>query len=787
MGTGLVKTFRVVHHLENQGIANPIVRLTDTNADINSPQFTHFVELLDPELVEVRKLFNPDLYEEAARVSSWKELLQKVAGGEEVENDTSFLKLPFFRPTLLSLQAKFQQLASSLDGPDENSTSSLHSSHSSPHTSLVAHLDSSLRTISSSSHFKQESLQLLNILHSLLTSPLPPSLPTHHPPDIFASGFTIFEPDDDISPRERFHSSLFDEADDEKLTRSLHRCHSVCRLVGTKNCILDIPEFFDRTVSVLSSSNNLLRAAAFSLFISFFDTTAITQMLPHLWDRLRSAFRDGQLEEQFALLRISTEWIVHQVDETCLHPFPASDFDWDGLLRADLRETETLIYSLILIEYIWTSSITDKFGKAKATYIILSFEQHQNAVTRIVSLFEDTRQMEALLGNYSLVSYCLLISLLSNRDFPPTLTNILTKHPENDEHHLALLHENVLFLLCHSSLNPHKPHQPPLDLLFERTLRMHPHVFFTSSSDPNLDFSPNLLDTALCGFHALCRRGVHVDLMEAEVVRCGKHLVNSLCLFITPLISDPFISFSISLHHSSFVSSFPFSLLTITAPFGDCHSVRELFRSVDKHDDISEDSSLESIVISHCQALERLNIPTGFGSALAHSNTHDTFYLFEDRIKPSISLDESLSSSHLPSTVLGGLSEEVNNTRTTVSDVGDLIRDLTPDNVEWILNSDPFLFCYETMLSPIPAVVSVNLEFVRRAVCLTSVGNRMEMVRFGMLEIVIRGVSESSFLEDYDNGICVIGILLRSIRDLENEEEMEDHDFSRLLSQTGLS
>ncbi|KAK2963714.1 hypothetical protein BLNAU_1280 [Blattamonas nauphoetae] len=141
-----------VHYMENHGFANPTVRLTTLELDLLTPQFTEFKELLEPELDEVKKYFDQKLIEEARRISSWKELLQKVAGGEEVENDTSFLKLPFFRPTLLSLQAKFQQLASSLDGSDENSTSSLHSSHSSPHTSLAAHLDSSLRTISSSSH-----------------------------------------------------------------------------------------------------------------------------------------------------------------------------------------------------------------------------------------------------------------------------------------------------------------------------------------------------------------------------------------------------------------------------------------------------------------------------------------------------------------------------------------------------------------------------------------------------------------------------------------------------------
>ncbi|KAK2948347.1 hypothetical protein BLNAU_16693 [Blattamonas nauphoetae] len=438
--------------------------------------------------------------------------------GVGASNDTSFLKLSFFRPTLLSLQAKFQQLASSLDGPDENSTSSLHSSHSSPHTSLDAHHDSSLRTISSSSHFKQESLQLLNILHSLLTSPLPLSLQNHHPPHIPDTAFTIYELDDNVSPTERFNSSLFDEVDNEKLARSLHRCFSVCELVGAENCIDDVPEFFDRTVSVLGSSNNLLRAAAFSLFLSLVDTMAIIQMLPHLWDRLRSAFRDGQHEEQFALIRISTCWIVHNLGTHSLPPFPATDFDWDGLITADLQMEETFLFSIILLEYIRHRSIEAQIGKTNATHIILSFERHQLGVTRIVSFFDGTEKVDYYLRfSRALISYCLMISLLSNHDFPPTLTTFLTQYPQ----HLGdilLLHKNNLFLLCHSSLNPHKPHQPPLDLIFERTLRTHSLVFSDRRSVPDFDLPPSLLNTSLCGFHALCRRGVHLDLMETEDV-----------------------------------------------------------------------------------------------------------------------------------------------------------------------------------------------------------------------------------------------------------------------------
>ncbi|KAK2948344.1 hypothetical protein BLNAU_16690 [Blattamonas nauphoetae] len=50
-----------------------------------SQNCTQFIKLLDPELVEMKKRFDPNLIEEARRISSWKEFLEKVAGGEEVE------------------------------------------------------------------------------------------------------------------------------------------------------------------------------------------------------------------------------------------------------------------------------------------------------------------------------------------------------------------------------------------------------------------------------------------------------------------------------------------------------------------------------------------------------------------------------------------------------------------------------------------------------------------------------------------------------------------------------
>ncbi|KAK2953883.1 hypothetical protein BLNAU_11143 [Blattamonas nauphoetae] len=740
--------YSVVMCLEDTYCVDPAVRLTAARTENQSTNFSQFKQLVDPEIVEVRKQFNSQLFEEVGRISMWRWLLQKVADGEEVQKDTSFLKSPIFRPTLLSLQAKFQQLASSVDGSEDSSTSSLYSSHSSPQTSLEALLDSSLRTHSSLPNFRQESLRLLTILHSLLTSPLPPSPTKQFRSENHDPRLAQLQPDP-INPSELFDSSLFDEADNEKLARSLVRCKSVCEIVGAEKCIRDIPNFIYRTVSALGTADSLLRAAAFSQ-VEYFDTTSsFVPMLPRLWNRLHSAFRDGTHEEQGALLLVSTKWMIDQFDKTSLPPFPATEFDWDGLINADLSDLHAFGYSIILILWLRNRSIKNEIGRPETTRILLAFEQHQQAVSRIVSTFDGIQQLEDD-PQYCqcLVSYCLLISLLSNRDFHPTLTSFLTEHPELDHHNL-LPFENKIVFLCHTSLNRHKPHQPPLDFLFERTLRMSPLDFFLHHSEPDADISSSLLNTSLCGYHALFRRGMHLALFETEHVGCGDHLIISFWMFSSPLISDTFdlflyfppplvVRFFLPILSSATSLSFlvePLrammtTLFIVTAPFGDCHSLKELFRSVRHRNNVDHEQAVDRGITIRCENLEWLNLPTGFESALAHSNTPVAFNHFQTQLSQRISTDHSLEAAHLTTAILGFLPEGVNISRDTIITFGEAQR--------LVFEYDILTALGKMMLSPIPAEVSVFLELVKRLACVGSVGIVMEMVHYGILDVVTK-------------------------------------------------
>ncbi|KAK2940112.1 hypothetical protein BLNAU_24982 [Blattamonas nauphoetae] len=283
----------------------------------------------------------------------------------------------------------------------------------------------------------------------------------------FGPRSTLINPDT-ITPNEIFDSSLFDEADNEKLTRSLVRCKSVCELVGAEKCILDIEHFIDRTVSVLGTSDSLLRAAAGALFNLLEDVPCVSPccLICGIDSALPSAMA------------------------------PRRTFDWDGLINADLRELQPF----------------SRLGVDKET-ASLNLSRCTNTLSRIITIFEDIIQrLDGADDDLNLISYCLLISLRFNRDFPPTLTSILTLYPEIEAHTL-LPSENIYLWLCHSS-QPTQTASAASRLPLRANSPTEPLAFFLHDSEPDAELSHSLLNTSLCGFHALCRRGMHLDVME---------------------------------------------------------------------------------------------------------------------------------------------------------------------------------------------------------------------------------------------------------------------------------
>ncbi|KAK2945288.1 hypothetical protein BLNAU_19789 [Blattamonas nauphoetae] len=85
------------------------------------------------------------------------------------------------------------------------------------------------------------------------------------------------------------------------------------------------------------------------------------------------------------------------------------------------------------------------------------------------------------------------------------------------------------------------------------------------------------------------------------------------------------------------------------------------------------------------------------------------------------------------------------------------------------------------LISPVPSVVSLVLAFLARLVRLSDEEGKMEMVQLGVIDCVVVAVSQSSFLEDYENGIALIGDLLRAVRQDEQSQRMTLFDFAPII------
>ncbi|KAK2955390.1 hypothetical protein BLNAU_9618 [Blattamonas nauphoetae] len=83
--------------------------------------------------------------------------------------------------------------------------------------------------------------------------------------------------------------------------------------------------------------------------------------------------------------------------------------------------------------------------------------------------------------------------------------------------------------------------------------------------------------------------------------------------------------------------------------------------------------------------------------------------------------------------------------------------------------------------SPTPALVSAAFEFFHRLVTVSSDARRIDLVKRGLLDHIVFAVSNSSFLDDYEKGIAVIGTLLATIRRSDLKRRMRVFDFSPLF------
>ncbi|KAK2953866.1 hypothetical protein BLNAU_11126 [Blattamonas nauphoetae] len=772
----------------------------------------------------------------------WVTMMETIEQDVTRENNLSILQSRCLRATLLSLQTKHQLRAnttsiyetsrtvfSSDDSPtrtprlpfypDESinatdvSSSLLYSFISTQISLPSSQWSSNSRTVASEQAcFHTDSIvchsqQVLLTLHTILTRPHPTSFSWNNRPsftpesvlDAYVNQFPDF-----FDLNEIFDISLFDDTDDRKVVASLNRCHAVLNATQSTKCIADVDNFQLLLLSGLRSSNHAVQIKCFNLF---FEIGTVLQIAhdprEQRFEDLRMAFRDGTLWEKITLLKLWARWFFVTTRIGNAKPMNEADFDFDGFLAADVSDIRLFDHASQFLANLLFCDATSISLKWKLDFVF-QFEKRNQMMSRLSIDPSSSSEQKRSRHFQSSLAYTLgsILSIYCGCDFPSELTELITidlnLSPQNLWNRV-----NPAFFLNHTSIAPKSRHSFfPMDLMFERTLRDDPDAFFERQADLDFCTSRAFLHTPNVGLHSLLLRCPTLNLDQHSLFHLLLILFLDIDLDSTPddlrtlfgyfppprlfdtLLSSPRLvrtTFDIWVHFLIIFVGFG----VLTAPFGACSSLAKVFKllapfdSNQDQDELNVLSQAEEIVVS----LHWLSIPSHFDSPLlchlpslagaqrdvlqtlcSHSGIPSLF-------KPNTFNSHSgISSLVIPQLPLRERLRLLSQCVHQMASVGFRTSNIAVIIVEFLTTS---------LLSPYPAVVSVTLEIFHRFVSISSDAVRMLLVRKGLLDRVVLAVSNSSFLDDYEKGIAVIGILLSTIRRAHQTNTMRTFDFSR--------
>ncbi|KAK2951538.1 hypothetical protein BLNAU_13560 [Blattamonas nauphoetae] len=671
----------------------------------------------------------------------WMIMMEIVKQGVASLTDISFLQSRCFRATLLSLQTKHQHIVN--PPPIEENSDSRISDHR-----FWAELDSAV----------------------------------HYTPPF-------------VDRNEKFDISLFDETDDAKVVASLRRCYAVVKATQSTECIADVDTFRTSLISALHSTNSVIQIECSNLF---FTTGVVLQIFDDprekCFDSLRTAFRDGTLWEKIVLLKLWVGGIDFQDKRGLGLKLDESDFDFDGFLAADMSDVQLFDNVCVFLErFLFNRAASITFpGRLD---FVLKFEKKYQMMSRLsgesnpFSEQKRSRHFQRPLA----IFLSSVLSFYRGCNFPTAMTKLFTTDfvfsPFSSYDRLC-----PAFLLNHTSIAPkHLRSFFPMDLMFERHLRDDPNGFFEGWTDLSNCTPRRFLHTPYVGLHSLLLRMSGQETTQVDILKL-------FCCFPPPRLFDTLLS-SPSLIRAtrktwtgvlSIVRDFGESI----APFGACSSLAKVFKMLAPFD--LNPSQLElnlvcrvgEIVVS----LHWLGIPPHFDSPLL---CHLPSLAGAQRgALPTLS-----SHSGIPSLVAPhNIQHDVDSIRTKLSaklSFGKAVQILchcgrlvTSDRMTSLLslylsfsflndrhpNRSLFLVGHNA-----PGLVSIVFEFFYRLVHATSDVIRIELVKRGLLDRVVFAVSTSSFLDDYNKGIAVIGILLSTLRRVDQKERVSTFNFSTLF------
>ncbi|KAK2953576.1 hypothetical protein BLNAU_11440 [Blattamonas nauphoetae] len=725
----------------------------------------------------------------------WETMMEKMEQGVLSMNDLSFLQSPTFRPTLRSLQTKHQLRANPHQIEENNETQSSSDEIRTFTTRLPSEIDvtwngmdvssSKLSTVistqatlpsllsSSDSHSltsaellltneitKKHSQRLLMTIHLLLTRPPTISMSSYIRPSFTSESVDYSFPASDsphVDPNEKFNISLFDETDDSKVVKSLLRCRAVLEATHSTECIPDLHTFRSFLISGLHSSNSRLSSECGVLFFRLGDILQqVDDPRDPQFQSLQKAFQDGTHSEQMALLQLWEGWFFRD-EKGQARTMRESDFDFGGLLTADLSESQLFEQACLFVASVLTTDVLTVSFQWKMDFL-LRFEKRHKMISRLSTALSRLKKQTQSKHLFTLIVTALgsFLSLFCGCDFSSVVTELTTTDSDSSRHKFTQT-VNPAYFLGNTSIAPKHRHSiVPMDLLFERCFRFDPHAFLRKWPSRDHLTPRQFLLTPYVGLHSLLLRcprlnldaqalghflsifmaTPHQDSKREDIFNLFDH--SPPPRLIDTVLSRPNLVRSSKPIWISFLT-FYVDFGEFSAPFGACSSLAKVFRMLapleSKMDQLELDllRGVGEIVV----ALHWLSIPAHFDSPLL---CHLPSLAGAQR-----GILQTLSShSGIPSLITPLHSESFrNNIRSNQS------KNLFVSNGIHIqslsvryLGSDEFR---STIIAPIivellagslisrfPAPASAAFEFFHRYVCVASDAVRMDLVKRGL-------------------------------------------------------
>ncbi|KAK2942215.1 hypothetical protein BLNAU_22865 [Blattamonas nauphoetae] len=639
----------------------------------------------------------------------------------------------------------------------------------------------------------EEAMSVLEILHHIQSAA--PQLDNPTPPDIF-----MFDPPrlegNEIDLHERFSVAIFDQ-DVQSLLASLERCRSVCKTVSPTECIDDLPLFVDMLIMFLNSHTDLITQSASRFLFFLFDFIDFDVFINEHWHTLKTAFKDGNEASRFVLLRTIVLLFKNIVRYRSQVASLLDEFDWAGLIASDLEDEGLFVQTVLVLNYIFMYHAGGLSSKCQVASLYRSFEEIQNATARIMPILQREFQEHEYRPDDPLITYCLIQSFHLCLQLPQDLVDFVSAFPHLlDSSTPTPVHPSLV--LSHTSMTVNRLKQQAViaQLIFERTLRSKPSLFFSEGSPRTIhQFRTHAL-TPLVGLHSLFIRGAHIKPMEFDAhdfLETVPHFSDGpdvwywdqfrlYSFFPPPLVLQVFSrslvhSPSIVLSESQLFRIF-IPLLRACAPFGECCSFSSLAAYLIRPGPIGglgQDGPHQALTILHTiLSLHWFSLPLSFDSPfLLHPHLHTVWLETEDTINPwdkppdwekflSSLIIETFSSSR----------DLDNESLMLAIAIGKFYPILRRHSASVFSRCGLTRHLFRFLLSPIPVTVSLALAFLTRVVMESDVRWKMEMLRLGVIDCVVMAILRSSFLEDYEHGVTLIGDLLRTVRHDAQESRM---------------